>query len=282
MTPGETKVDLHLHSTASDGTLSPLEILQMAKEQKIGIVAITDHDTIEGVASVTNEAAKLGLKLITGLEISSRYRNGTLHILGYGINTGSAHLLEKLQFCGKQRSQRNAKIVSKLQNLGFDITLNDMYDKAKDVHSLGRPHIASVLVEKGVVSNMQDAFDRFLGANGSAFVSKEVFTANEAINIIKTSGGLAFLAHPVTLNRNEKELTQFIGDLKTKGLDGIELYSSYHQQEQVTLFKKISQELNLKVSAGSDFHGTNKPNIAMGLCNIGSPVTLDQISNGIV
>lgn len=276
------KVDLHLHSTASDGTLSPSEILKMAKKKGIGIIAITDHDTIKGVASITNEAISLGLKLIQGLEISSKHRNGTLHILGYGVETNSDFLLKKLQFCNEQRSRRNVKIIKKLQNSGIEITLDDMLDNAKNVHSLGRPHIASTLMKKGIVLSIQEAFDRFLGTNGSAFVSKEVFSAKEAIEIIKKSGGLAFVAHPMTLNRSESELVNFIENLKTYGLDGIELYSSYHQQKHVLLFKKIANMLDLKVSAGSDFHGANKPSIAMGLCNVGSHVTIDQISEGIV
>jgi len=278
----KTKIDLHLHTTASDGTLSPIELLKAAKQCQIGIIAITDHDTIKGFEIARKHAAQYDVTLVSGVEISSKYRNGTLHILGYGIDTSSEFLHKKLQFCQQQRKQRNLKIIKKLQNMGIDITIADMDNRAKDVFSLGRPHIASSLLEKGVVTSMQEAFDRYLGTDGSAFVSKEVFTAKESIEIIKKSNGLAFIAHPVTLNREENELKIFIESLKNDGLDGIEIYSSYHQKKQINYFKNLSIELGLKVSAGSDFHGANKPNIAIGLSNEGNYVTLDQISEGII
>lgn len=277
-----SRIDLHLHTTASDGTLSPNELVYAANENDLKIISITDHDTIEGVSIAKQVADSLGITIISGLEISSRYHNGTLHILGYDVDIKSPYLIEKLNFCQEQRKQRNTKIIKKLQNIGYNITYEEMNRHTAGVYSLGRPHIASVLVSKGIVPDMQAAFDQFLGVGGKAFVSKDVFTARESIEIIKKSGGHPFLAHPVTLNREEKELIDFINQLKSDGLEGIEQYSSYHQVEHIILFERISRELDLRVSAGSDFHGAHKPNIKLGLCNLGQYVMLEQVSEELL
>ncbi|MBU2645895.1 PHP domain-containing protein [bacterium] len=275
-------VDLHLHTNVSDGTLSPGELVDLAVSQNFKTIAITDHDTIDGLKDGINEGVRKKLGVIAGIEISSKYSNGTQHILGFGIDISNPRFLDSLHQFQFVRKKRNINIIIKLQLLGIDISVAEMTNDYPMIHSLGRPHIASILVKKGVVKTMNDAFTQYLGKNGKAFVGKDVLTAAETIRLIHDVGGIAILAHPSTLNLSGRLLVDQIEMLITHGLDGIEVYSSAHEHEQIQLYRSICIKNDLLISAGSDFHGSNKKNVAFGICNNGNKVTTEMVSKRLI
>ena len=267
-------VDLHLHTNKSDGTLSPTELVRLAHRKGIGMIAITDHDTIEGVNEGQKEADRLGLELITGVEISSQYSGGTLHILGYGLNIEHTGLQAKLKELQEARRQRHDKILLKLRDLDIAISEEELRQYDRNASSPGRPHLASVLLGKGIV----EAFQQYLGKNGKAFVDKEIFSSAESIKMIHQAGGKAFVAHPVSLKREGNRLVRYIHQLCREGLNGIEVYSSSHNRRQIEEYKSVAHRMHLGISAGSDFHGAIKPSIQIGINNDGKRTTSDLIS----
>ncbi|MBU3918253.1 PHP domain-containing protein [bacterium] len=271
-------VDLHLHSSKSDGTCSPKELVRLAEERNIKIISLTDHDTVAGVCEAKIQAEKSDIKFISGIEISAKYKGGTLHILGYGIDVDSKPFLDKISKFQNIRKNRNRKIVKKLNELGIKIDIDEMMEKSMDIYSLGRPHIAEILIKRGLVKNMDEAFDRYLGRNKKAFVKKEVFTSDESIKIIHEAGGKAFLAHPVTLNLEGARFIDYLDKLVKHGLDGIEVYATLHSPEKTQFYKTLAIERNLMISAGSDFHGDMKPETPFGICNNGKKVNSNLIS----
>jgi 3',5'-nucleoside bisphosphate phosphatase len=275
-------IDLHLHSDKSDGTCSLAELISLAVSKEIKTISITDHDTIAGL----KEGIKLGkekkLNVIPGIEISSKYTKGALHILGYGLDFEDPEFKFALKRFQDVRKERNRKIISKLQSLGVDITMDEIIEKNPSNKSIGRPHIASVLLEKGAAINMDDAFAQYLGKNGKAFVSKEVLTSSETIHLIHSVGGLAFLAHPSTLNLSDQNLTEYVEKLLKEGLDGIEVYSSAHTARQTRLYESICQKYQLLVSGGSDFHGNHKKDVKMGICSRGQRISADMVSQELL
>ncbi len=275
-------VDLHLHTDKSDGTCTPSELIKLAAQQNIETIAITDHDTIDGLEEGINEGRKNNINVIPGIEISSKYTTGTLHILGYGIDYRAQRFLDELKRFQEVRKSRNVKIIARLQSLGIDISIADMMRNNPKIKSLGRPHIASVLVEMGVVCNMDEAFDEYLGNKGKAFISKEVLTSAETIQLIHNVGGLAFLAHPSTLNLVDKSFTAFIEKLLEEGLDGIEVYSSAHDEDQTLFYRDTAKRYDLLVSAGSDFHGSNKKDVVLGCCWIGGQASSEMVSQQLL
>lgn len=271
-------VDLHLHTDKSDGTSTPSDLVDLAIKHHVKTIAITDHDTVAGLEEGIAQGLRKNIKVIPGIEISSRYTKGTLHILGYGIDYHEPRFLEALTHFQEIRKTRNTKIINKLQLLGIDISISDIMKHNPKIKSLGRPHIASVLVDMGIVKNMDEAFEKYLGKQGKAFVSKEVLTSAETIRLIHRAGGLAFLAHPTTLKLAEGPFTEFLKNLLEESLDGIEVYSSAHNAEQIQFFLEAAQQANLFISAGSDFHGENKRETYFGCCNMGAPVSSAMVS----
>ncbi len=265
-------VDLHTHSTASDGTLSPEELISMAQKVGLAAVALTDHDTIGGLAEAEVAARALGVEFIPGVELSALYEGGTFHILGYFIDYQSSYLRERLEYLQRARAERNPKIIRKLQELGIDITMEEV--EAIAGGQIGRPHIARLLVEKRVCANIHEAFERFLKTGAAAYVPKERLSAPEAIDLIHKARGLAVLAHPVTLNISRPEaLKAFVANLVAQGLDGIESYYSDHDEAFTALCHQIAKDLSLVETGGTDFHGANKPHIklAFGRGNLRVP-----------
>ena len=274
----QTYADLHLHTNRSDGTNSPEELVALAKAAGVSLMAITDHDTVSAVKAGQDAATKAGIQNIPGIEISSKYTGGVLHILGYGIDINNAYLAEKLEEFQYARKHRNEKIILKLRELGIDIRDTEIAAMTKDVSSLGRPHIARALIGKGVVGSIQEAFDVYLGTGKKAFVDKEIFSSAETIEIIHQAGGKAFLAHPASLHLSGGELKDYLKRLISEGLDGMEVYSASHTAPKTAVFEQLAAELNLLVSAGSDFHGKNKPNIFVGEINQGKKVNQSTVS----
>jgi len=275
-------IDLHLHSNRSDGTCTPKELVKHAAKNDLGTISITDHDTIDGIKEALDESTKMNIKLIPGIEISAKYPKGTLHILGYGVDTQCHEFIGKLEKFQEIRKNRNIEIIDKLNTLGIDINMNEMLQNKKDVKSLGRPHIATMLIKKGIASNMNDAFDRYLGKSGSAFVDKEVFDSKESIEMIHKANGIAVLAHPSTLNLSDIELKLYLERLKEEGLDGIEVYSSAHTIDLIKFYKKTAAEMNFMVSGGSDFHGLLKKSVKIGIYFEGKKILSSMVSEQIL
>lgn len=256
--------DLHLHTTASDGTMSPAKLVRYAKEKGLRVIAITDHDTIEGLPEGIREGNRLGLEVIPGVELSADTPKGTMHLLGYYIDPASPELADKLRILQQARMERNLKMVERLRALGMAIELSEV--KAAPEHGqIGRPHFAYTMVQKGYAQNIQDAFDRYLGKGRPAYVEKFRFAPAEAMHVIRKAGGITVLAHPFTLKQAEPvDCEALIRELKAKGLDGIEVYYPEHSDGQKRLYRDIAKKYGLVISAGSDFHGLNKDEADIG------------------
>jgi predicted metal-dependent phosphoesterase TrpH len=262
-------VDLHSHSTASDGTLAPAEVVRRAKEAGVVGLALTDHDTIAGLAEAAAEAGRLGVTFVPGIEISavSPVEAGTLHILGYCIDPQNAVLTEMARQLIEARDNRNPQIIARLRELGIEITMDEATAQAQG-GVLGRPHIAALLVKKGVVKTIKQAFDEYLGQGGKAYFDKERLAPGDAIARIRQAGGLAVLAHPVQLKAgNDAQLQQVLKDLVDVGLAGIEVIHSDHGAAEVERYTGLADRYNLLKTGGSDFHGSNKKDIDLGIAN---------------
>ena len=265
-------VDLHSHSTASDGTFAPVEVVRLAREAGLSGLALTDHDTIGGVEEAAAEAARLGITFLPGIEISAEYPHpGTLHILGYGIEPDSAVLRDMTAQLLAGRDNRNPKIIRRLQELGVAITMEELEVEAKQgnpelAHKpVGRPHIAAILLRKGYVSSMKQAFDKYLAPGGLAYFDKERLSPRRALEMIHESGGVPVLAHPVQLRtENDAQLDRVVKDLVDLGLAGIEVFHSDHTPEWVEKCSGLARRYGLLKTGGSDFHGANKKDIALG------------------
>jgi len=262
-------IDLHIHSTFSDGSYTPMEILEMALNTKLDAVSITDHDTIDGVKDILEKRDFSKVDFVTGVEISAKADSNfseiaSVHILGYGFSIYNKELKSALKKLKKARASRNPLIIKKLCALGFDITLKEIEKKCGH-KNIGRPHIAQTMVEKQFVPSFNYAFDKFLTKGKPAYVNKFKFSCKETIKLIINAGGIPVLAHPGLLEIKKKESNQkFIDELIKMGIRGIEVYHTDHTKEQTDLFLNIAQEKNLIVTGGSDFHGKFKQNVKMG------------------
>ncbi|MCL4502843.1 MAG: PHP domain-containing protein [Deltaproteobacteria bacterium] len=257
-------IDLHTHSNASDGTFAPAEVVRLAKEGGLAAFALTDHDTVEGLAEAMAAGEKYGVEVIPGVEISARFPGGSMHILGLGINFSNGHLSERLAILQRARAERNPQIIAKLNGLGIKITLEQV-EKISGQGQTGRPHIARALMESGYVRSIQEAFDLYLRNDGKAYVPKFRFPPAEAIAMIRDVQGAPVLAHPFTLNLGSASaLKNTLEELTALGLAGIEAIYAEHTPEQEARYLKLAKELGLLVTGGSDYHGDNKPEIKLG------------------
>jgi len=258
-------VDLHLHTTASDGVMSPSEIVRYAKAKGLQAIAITDHDTIEGLEEGLSEGEKIGFEVIPGVEISAEHSPGSMHLLGFFIDNHHPFLNERLEYLQKARTERNPKIVEKLNRLGIKITYEEVL-KASGGGQVGRPHFAQVLLEKKYVKNFQDAFDRFLKKGAPAYVDKFRFTAKEALHFINGAKGVGVLAHPNTLNMDGySELEDLVLQLTEEGIKGIEVYYPEHSALKVAQYKTLAQRYGLLMTGGTDYHGIEKNGLDIGV-----------------
>ncbi|MBC7766074.1 MAG: PHP domain-containing protein [Hyphomonadaceae bacterium] len=255
-------VDLHTHSMYSDGTLTPTQLVQHAVAIGLRAIALTDHDTVEGLAQAQAEAEKHDITFVTGIEIGVAFET-EMHILGLNIDYLKPDFLQQVQHLRSFRNARNPQIIDKLNALGIDITMDEVSDNAGGQVS-GRLHIANVLVQKGAVASTQEAFSKYLGETGLAYVRKQKLTAKEGIAIIKQAGGLAFLAHPIYIEKHGIDLKPVLVELKAYGLGGIEAYYSEYSAEDTVRYLNLCEQLGLLPCGGSDFHGANKPEIALG------------------
>jgi predicted metal-dependent phosphoesterase TrpH len=258
-------VDLHCHSTASDGTDAPADVVRKAQQAELSALSLTDHDTVAGLDEAAAEARRLQIDFLPGIEISCQFpSSGTMHLLGYGIDPTDQTLGATMRQLIEARSDRNIQMIKKLNEQDIHITLEQVQANAGgDV--IGRPHIANVLVEKGYVSTRKQAFDRYLGTGRSAYVDKERLTDQQAIDVVHAAGGLVVLAHPVQLRAESfQALRRLISNLKTLGLDGIETIHTDHDDAMVSQLTELADELHLLKTGGSDYHGENKFDVRLG------------------
>jgi predicted metal-dependent phosphoesterase TrpH len=258
------RCDLHCHSTHSDGTLTPEELVQLARKLGLRTLALTDHDAISGVSQAIEAGRREGVRVLSGVEISVEYANKTVHMLGYCFDEGVDSLAHKLDELVRGRNERNVKIVRRLNELGLKVTLEEIEAEAGG-KVVGRPHIARVLLRHGYVSTWEEAFEKYLARGAAAYFERLRFSPVDAVRMITEAGGVAVLAHPkfVALHENET-LEDVVKTLVAAGLGGIECYYTEHSPEETEHYLELAKRYNLVVTGGSDFHGSIKPDIALG------------------
>ena len=258
-------VDLHLHTTASDGVMSPSEIVRLAKAKGLQAIAITDHDTIEGLEEGLSEGKRIGFEVIPGIEISAAHSPGSMHLLGFFLDIHHPLLNERLGYLQRARAERNPKIAEKLNQLGIDLTYEEVL-KVSGGGQVGRPHFAQVLLDKGYVKSFQEAFERYLKKGAPGYVDKLRFTAKEALHFINEAQGVAVLAHPNTLGMNRySELENLLRELVEEGLRGLEVYYPEHSAMEVAQYKTLAERYGLLMTGGTDYHGIEKNGLDIGV-----------------
>lgn len=262
--------DLHVHSTASDGTFTPSELVAEAKRIGLKAFALTDHDTVAGVKEATAAADEAGIELIPGIEISTKYnstyiKDKEVHIVGLYIDYTNEHFLSEIAGYRDNRDGRNDKLIELMNEAGMSVSLEAMRDTFGDDTVLTRAHFARYMVSKGYVSSTNEAFDRYLGEGKPFYVSRQMPDPARAVELIHEAGGVAVLAHPILYKMSDSELMKLCQYLKRHGLNGIEgIYSTYRSGDETTI-RRIAGECGLLISGGSDFHGANKPDIRLGI-----------------
>jgi predicted metal-dependent phosphoesterase TrpH len=256
-------IDLHSHSTASDGSDSPGDLMALAKRQGLTALALTDHDTVEGLAEARAAAEDVGVRLVGGCELSCEVGTATMHLLVYFLADTPGPLQDRLSGLQAARADRNERIVDVLREHGLDVTLQEILDEAGR-GSVGRPHVAGVLLRKGYVSSVEEAFDVWLGNGKPAYLERERLLPAEAIALAHASGAVAVLAHPTSLGFDGPERDRFVASLADDGLDGMECeYGRYAPALRAEL-RTLADRLGLAVTGGSDYHGRYKPDLALG------------------
>ncbi len=261
-------IDLHAHTTASDGDHSPTALVEAAAKIGLTALAVTDHDTTDGIAEAQAAGERLGVEIVPGIELSAEFSRGQCHVLGLLINPDSEPLNARLREVVRNRNTRNAEIIRKMQRDGVDITLAEVEAIAGgggEKAIIARPHFAAALIRKGVVSSVPEAFERFLAKGKPYYAERDRLTPEEAFALIHTAGGVAILAHPNNLNRDEAETEAEIRRFQSLGMDGIEARYNRHTPQDTTRYLALAARLGLLTSGGSDFHGLSvKPTVFLG------------------
>jgi predicted metal-dependent phosphoesterase TrpH len=242
------KADLHIHTTHSDGSCSPEEIIIKAQKASFEIISITDHDNVKGFGEASKIGKDLGVEVIPGVELSSEISDREIHILGYFFDSENPELERYLSFFREERKKRAGRIVNKLRNLGFEITLDEVFEKAGK-SSVGRPHIAQVMLERNMISSFYEAFNKYIGNGAPAYEKKIHVCPQSAFRIINEAGGLSFIAHPGNL----PEI--LLKELIDSGVDGIEVIHPSHSKLQQKFYRGIVNSYFLLECGGSDYHG---------------------------
>ncbi|BCA57016.1 Phosphoesterase [Nitrospira sp. KM1] len=276
-----SRIDLHLHTTHSDGSLPPVQVVLLAQKARVTALAITDHDITSGIPEAMTAGAALGVEVIPGVEISSFDGQNELHILGYCMDWKDEQFNRRLATLRQSRHRRNPLIIERLRAEGLDVTYGEVKTLA-GTEAVGRPHIAQLLMQKKYVNSAKEAFDRYLAEGKPAYVARELPPPSEAIDWIKNAGGVAVLAHPTWAKKSEGDLRVCVTGLKDAGLGGIEVHYSTHTKSQTSTYLNLARELGLLITGGSDFHGLTKPDIAVGTGRGGltvNPDLLDPLKN---
>lgn len=257
-------VDLHTHTNASDGTDTPAALVKKAHAAGLAAVAITDHDTVAGLAEAEDAGRALGITVIRGCELSTSFDGGEAHILGLFLPKTLTALEERLAWARCRRDERNGRMVERLRDLGLDVSMSDVRAAAGG-ESVGRPHIAAALVARGHVKDSREAFREYLGARGKAYLPKENMAAEEAVRLLADLGATACLAHPLLRNYPLGTIDDFVARLKAVGLAALEVYHSEHSDADTRLCLGLARRFDLGISGGSDYHGAAKPGIRLGV-----------------
>lgn len=256
-------IDLHVHSMFSDGSHSPEQLIEAAQRAGLKALALTDHDTMDGIEPFLAAGAKAGIRTVPGVEISCDFSPGSLHMLGYYVDHGNQRLAEALRRIREGRKDRNKRILKRLNALGMPLRMQEVEAFAgSDV--VGRPHFARALVKRGCVSSIRQAFDRFLAKGQPAYADRFRLSAEQSIEILAHAGGLAVLAHPFTLQLDRPGLQALVAQLAEQGLQGIEVYYPEHSDGQTRQYTKLARTHGLALTGGTDYHGSGMPHIRIG------------------
>ncbi|MBO5859405.1 MAG: PHP domain-containing protein [Clostridia bacterium] len=258
----EKYIDLHTHSLMSDGSMTPAEVVREAKKADLAAIALSDHDTIDGIREAMAEGEKIGVEVVPAIEFSVQSETET-HILGYYIDIENPLLKKALESVVELRRFRNRETCRKLNELGFDITLEEAQAIAPN-DFIGRAHFAKLLADKGYTKSVKEGFQLYLENGKYAYCGKQSLTDEEAVRLIKACGGAAFVAHLHLTKKSDDELREFLIRLKNCGLDGIEGYYTEYSPEMQEKYQNLARELGLIISGGTDFHANMKPHIAIG------------------
>jgi hypothetical protein len=254
-----------MHSTHSDGTDSPRHLVELARDTGLAAIALTDHDTFSGVAEAQAAGRELGVRVLSGVEISLEYAGKTVHMLAYCFDSGAPRLKEGLDRLVQGRNDRNRRIVANFNRIGVDLALEEVESEAGG-KVVGRPHFARVLMRKGIVQDRQEAFDRFLARGAACYEERLRFTPADSVRMIREAGGVPVLAHPKFVPLMEGEsLDAVVRDLAEAGLLGIECHYSLHTAEETRHYLDLARRHGLLVTGGTDYHGAIKPDIRMGV-----------------
>lgn len=256
-------IDMHVHSTFSDGTYSVEALAAAAKRRHLSLLSLTDHDTTAGLPPFKAACEKAGVTSLPGIELSAAAPY-TLHILGFRIDAGDAALNERLAYVRRMRDERNETICANLRKLGFDITVAEARELSGG-EVVARPHLARLMVQKGFAGSYAEAFSKYIGDGGSAYVPRVRLTAEECVSLITGAGGLPVLAHPYQTGFEGEELERLLARLRDAGLWGLEAVYSSHSAEQIYSYLALAEKFGLYPTAGSDFHGGNSPGIDLGM-----------------
>ena len=255
------RIDLHVHTTASDGTASPAEAVKLAREAGLSAIAITDHDTVSGYAEAAEAGKALGVEVIPGIEISTKYGRA-VHILGYYIDPDSDKLAPVLEWVVHDRDERNRKMAELMAADGLPVSYEEMHRRFGAV--IGRPHFAEVLVELGLAKDIRDAFDRYVEKGQKYYLPRNFLSIERSIEIIREAGGVPVLAHPFQYKLDDAGLRELIEHCMESGLQGMECRYSGYSVEQSKYLGCLAEEYGLIKTGGSDFHGDNKKHISIG------------------
>lgn len=265
-------IDLHVHSNASDGTLTPTQVVTLALEKNLSAIALTDHDTVQGIPEALHAAEHKDLTVIPGIELSCYYKEREIHILGFFVNYLDTAFQNALEDLKTARFNRNLKMIALFQENGIPMTLEKL--QAGNPNTvITRAHFARVLIEEGICKNKDQAFAKYLDIHCPYYIPKPDVTPAHAISIIKNAGGMPFLAHPLLYKLGYEEVEELITTLIPLGLKGIEAYHSSNNISQSDKLRSLALKYNLLISGGSDFHGSNKPDIDLGCGRGGLKIT---------
>lgn len=259
-------IDLHVHSDYSDGTCTPEELISLAIKKGLSAIALTDHDTVNGIIPAFDalKASGANLELIPGAELSTDFNKQELHIVGLFIDYTNQEFIDTTTYFLNRRNHRNEEMVEKFRKAGIPMTIEDLKDGNPDT-VITRAHFAKYLIEHGIVKDAKEAFsDKYLGENSPFYIPRRRMDAKDAILLIKKAGGLPILAHPMHYKLEEKKLRNMISELKEAGLTGMETRYSNHTEQDNIFTSRLAREYGLLQSGGSDFHGANKPLIELG------------------
>lgn len=262
-----SKIDLHIHTTASDGTLSPKTLVERAKAAGLTALAITDHDTMAGIPEAQAAGAELGVEVLAGMEISTDYRGEDTHVLGYGLDPERPELRPVLDWVRQDRERRNARIAERMRQDGIQVSLEALEAKYPGA-TIGRPHFARVLVEQGRARSVSAAFERYLNPGKCYYLPRTYLPLDRAVELIRRSGGVAVLAHPLQYGYSREELRQLVACGAELGIAGMEIYYTGYTPEQHRQLAALAAEFDLFATGGSDFHGDNKPQIVLGALEV--------------